>query len=169
MKKYLFIILLVGDCFSENLTFVNSNDTIVFKYKDLININQDRFRFLSKDGNILNLTRETMFKSDTVKMHVNNIKSFQSYERYRLSNVREQSNRFSSYLGCSFMTFGFMTALGMFEVLGNDLNILAALLASGSFGMYGGSLGYFSGGIYGFLSYGEGEINLVKNGNWKIK
>ena len=169
MKKYLFIILLVGDCFSENLTFVNSNDTIVFKYKDLININQDRFRFLSKDGNILNLTRETMFKSDTVKMHVNNIKSFQSYERYRLSNVREQSNRFSSYLGCSFMTFGFITALGMFEVLGNDLNILAALLASGSFGMYGGSLGFFYGGIYGFLSYGEGEINLVKNGNWKIK
>ena len=169
MKKYLFIILLGGDCFSENLTFVNSNDTIVFKYKDLININHDRFRFLSKDGDILNLTRETMFKSDTVKMHVNNIKSFQSYERYRLSNVREQSNRFSSYLGCSFMTFGFMTALGMFEVLGNDLNILAALLASGSFGMYGGSLGYFYGGIYGFLSYGEGEINLVKNGNWKIK
>ena len=169
MKKYLFIILLVGDCFSENLTFVNSNDTIVFKYKDLININQDRFRFLSKDGNILNLTRETMFKSDTVKMHVINVESFQSYERYRLSNVREQSNRFSSYLGCSFMTFGFMTALGMFEVLGNDLNILAALLASGSFGMYGGSLGFFYGGIYGFLSYGEGEINLVKNGNWKIK
>ena len=169
MKKYLFIILLVGDCFSENLTFVNSNDTIVFKYKDLININHDRFRFLSKDRDILNLTRETMFKSDTVKMHVNNIKSFQSYERYRLSNVREQSNRFSSYLGCSFMTFGFMTALGMFEVLGNDLNILAALLASGSFGMYGGSLGFFYGGIYGFLSYGEGEINLVKNGNWKIK
>jgi len=169
MKKYLFIILLVGDCFSENLTFVNSNDTIVFKYKDLININHDRFRFLSKDRDILNLTRETMFKSDTVKMHVNNIKSFQSYERYRLSNVREQSNRFSSYLGCSFMTFGFITALGMFEVLGNDLNILAALLASGSFGMYGGSLGFFYGGIYGFLSYGEGEINLVKNGNWKIK
>ena len=169
MKKYLFIILLVGDCFSENLTFVNSNDTIVFKYKDLININHDRFRFLSKDRDILNLTRETMFKSDTVKMHVNNIGFFQSYERYSLSNVREQSNRFSSYLGCSFMTFGFMTALGMFEVLGNDLNILAALLASGSFGMYGGSLGFFYGGIYGFLSYGEGEINLVKNGNWKIK
>ena len=169
MKKYLFIILLVGDCFSENLTFVNSNDTIVFKYKDLININHDRFRFLSKDRDILNLTRETMFKSDTVKMHVNNIESFQSYERYRLSNARKQSNSFSFYLGCSFMTFGFMTGLGMFEVLGNDLNILAALLASGSFGMYGGSLGYFYGGIYGFLSYGEGEINLVKNGNWKIK
>ena len=83
--------------------------------------------------------------------------------------MREQSNRFSSYLGCSFMTFGFMTALGMFEVLNNDFNILAAILASGSFGMHGGSLGFFYGGIYGFLSYGEGEINLVKNGNWKIK
>ena len=169
MKKYLFIILLVGYCFSENLTFINSNDTIVFKYKDLININQDRFRFLSKDGVILNLTRETMFKSDTVRMHVNNIESFQSYKRYRFSNVRKQSNRFSSYLGCSFMTFGFMTALGMFEVHNNDLNILAVILASGGFGVYGSSLGYFYGGIYGFLSYGEGEINLVKNGNWKIK
>ncbi len=52
MKKYLFIILLVGDCFSENLTFINSNDTTVFKYKDLININQDKFRFLSKDEKI---------------------------------------------------------------------------------------------------------------------
>ena len=75
MQKYLLIILSVGVCYSENLAFINSNDTIVFKYKDLININQEKFRFLNRDGEILYLTKETMFRSDTVKMNVNNIES----------------------------------------------------------------------------------------------
>ena len=96
MKRYLIIVLLVGVGLGENLTFINSKDTIVFKYKDLININQERFRFLNKDGDIINLTKEYMFKSmesksDIVKMNVNEIKSFQSYERFRLSNAMDKS------------------------------------------------------------------------------
>ena len=122
MKKFLIIVLLVGVSFGENLTFINSKDTIVFEYKDLININQERFRFLNKDEDIINLTKEYIFKSMESK-----------------SDIK------------------------------NDYKFFSAILAAGSNGLFGASLGYFYGGIYGFLSYGEGDMNFVENGNWKIQ
>tara|TARA_Y100000389_G_scaffold182760_1_gene199646 strand:+ start:108 stop:626 length:519 start_codon:yes stop_codon:yes gene_type:complete len=172
MKKYLLIVLLVGVGLGENLTFINSKDTIVFKYKDLININQERFRFLNKDGDIINLTKEYMFKSmesksGIVKMNVNEIKSFQSYERFRLSNAMDKSKSFRDHLGFFYAILG----IGIIYTsdIKNDYKFFSAILAAGSNGLFGASLGYFYGGIYGFLSYGEGDMNFVENGNWKIQ
>ena len=167
LQKYLLIILSVGVCYSENLAFINSNDTIVFKYKDLININQEKFRFLNRDGEILYLTKETMFRSDTVKMNVNNIESFQSYERYRFSNALDKSKILSNYLGSASAILGFWASLAL--DVRNDYKFISAFFVSGYSGIYGASVGYFYGSIYGFLSYGEGEMNFVKNGNWEIK
>ena len=167
MLNYLLIILSIEICYSENLEFINSNDKVVFKYNDLININQEKFRFLNRDGDILYLTKETMFRSDTLKMNVDKIESFQSYERYRFSNALDKSKILSNYVGSTSAILSFWWSLAL--DVRNDYKFISAFLVSGTAGIYGASVGYFYGAIYGFLSYGEGEMNFVKNGNWGIK
>ena len=170
LKYYLFLLFVIhlqgngaGNSNSQNLTFYNIEDTIVFKVKELMEINGVKYQYLGSfisDNNIRTLQLGSI-DGRNVEINVDEIFTFQKYKRFPIKSIRLGIKIASLINGL----FGF--ALGYYEGTDNYDGPLpkeydkltGGALSGGFFALFGGivygiPLGYF----YGIISKEENEL-----------
>ena len=170
LKYYLFLLFVIHlqgngarNSNSQNLTFYNIKDTIVFKVKELMEINGVKYQYLGSsisDNNIRTL-QLGLIDGRNVEINVDEIFTFQKYKRFPTKSIRSSMKIASLINGL----FGF--ALGYYEGTDNYDGPLpkgydrlaGGLLSGGFFALFGGiaygiPLGYF----YGIVSKEENEL-----------
>ena len=148
---------------SQNLVFYNIEDTIIFKERELIEINGEKYQYLGltpSDNNIETLNIG-LTGGRNVKISVDDIFTFQKFKRFPTKSIR------SGMIATSLINGLFGFALGYSEGTDNydgplpkGYNRLAGgVLSGGFFALFGGivygiPLGYF----YGIISKEENEL-----------
>ena len=170
LKYYLFLLFVIhlqgkgaGNSNSQNLTFYNIEDTIVFKVKELMEINGVKYQYLGSsisDNNIRTL-QLGLIDGRNVEINVDEIFTFQKQKRFPSKSIRLGMKIASLINGL----FGF--ALGYYEGTDNYDGplpkgydgLVGGALSGGFFALFGGivygiPLGYF----YGIISKEENEL-----------
>jgi len=171
LKYYLFLLYVIflqgngaRNSNSQNLTFYNIEDTIVFEVKELMKINGVKYQYLGSsisDNNIRTL-QLGLIDGRNVEINVDEIFTFQKYKRVPTKSIRAGMKIASLINGL----FGF--AIGYYEGTDNYDGPLpkgydglaGGALSGGFFALFGGivygiPLGYF----YGIISKEENELN----------
>ncbi len=131
----------------QNLTFYNSEETIIFKERELININGLKYRYLGliqSDTNIKAINLGLM-NGKNVEMSVDNIFTFQKHKRFPFKSV------YFGMIATSLINGLFGFSIGYSE--GTD-NFDGGPLPKGYDGLYGGTItgGFFA--LFGGIIYG---------------
>ena len=171
LKYYLFLLYVIylqgngaRNSNSQNLTFYNIEDTIVFEVKELMKINGVKYQYLGSsisDNNIRTL-QLGLIDGRNVEINVDEIFTFQKYKRVPTKSIRAGMKIASLINGL----FGF--AIGYYEGTDNydgplpkgHNRLAGGVLSGGFFALFGGivygiPLGYF----YGIISKEENELN----------
>ena len=148
---------------SQNLIFYNIEDTIVFKVKELMEINGVKYRYLGytlNDNNIRTL-QLGLIDGRNVEINVDDIFTFQKYKRFPTKSIR------SGIIVASFINGLFGFALGYYEGTDNYEGpipkgydgLAGGVLSGGFFALFGGVLyGVPLGYIHGIISREENEL-----------
>ena len=170
LKYYLFLLFVIHlqgngtrNSNSQNLTFYNIKDTIVFKVKELMEINGVKYQYLGSsisDNNIKTL-QLGLKDGRNVEINVDEIFTFQKYKRFPTKSIR------SGMIIASLINGLFGFALGYYEGTDNYEGPLpkgydglaGGALSGGFFALFGGiaygiPIGYF----YGIISKEENEL-----------
>ena len=148
---------------SQNLIFYNIEDTIVFKVKELMEINGVKYRYLGStlnDNNIRTL-QLGMIDGRNVEINVDDIFTFQKYKRFPTKSIRSGMIIASLINGLFGFALGYSEGTDNYEgPIPKGYDGLAGGVLSGSFFalfggiVYGIPLGY----LYGIISREENEL-----------
>ena len=148
---------------SRNLVFYNIEDTIVFKVKELMEINGVKYRYLGStlnDNNISTL-KLGLIDGRNVEINVGDIFTFQKYKRFPTKSIRSGMIITSLINGLFGFALGYSEGTDNYEgPIPKGYDGLAGGVLSGSFFalfggiVYGIPLGYF----YGIISKEENEL-----------
>tara|TARA_Y100001978_G_scaffold201505_1_gene220015 strand:- start:357 stop:962 length:606 start_codon:yes stop_codon:yes gene_type:complete len=148
---------------SQNLIFYNIEDTIVFKVKELMEINGVKYRYLGStlnDNNIRTL-QLGLIDGRNVEINVDDIFTFQKYKRLPTKSIRSGMIITSLINGLFGFALGYSEGTDNYEgPIPKGYDGLAGGVLSGSFFalfggiVYGIPLGYF----YGIISKEENEL-----------
>ena len=148
---------------SQNLIFYNIEDTIVFKVKELMEINGVKYRYLGStlnDNNIRTL-QLGLIDGRNVEINVDDIFTFQKYKRFPTKSIRSGMIITSLINGLFGFALGYSEGTDNYEgpiPKGYD-GLAGGVLSGGFFALFGGivygiPLGYF----YGIISKEENEL-----------
>ena len=170
LKYYLFLLFVIHlqgngarNSNSQNLTFYNIKDTIVFKVKELMEINGVKYQYLGSsisDNNIRTL-QLGLIDGRNVEINVDDIFTFQKYKRLPTKSIRSGMIITSLINGLFGFALGYSEGTDNYEgPIPKGYDGLAGGVLSGSFFalfggiVYGIPLGYF----YGIISKEENEL-----------
>ena len=148
---------------SQNLIFYNIEDTIVFKVKELMEINGVKYRYLGStlnDNNIRTL-QLGLIDGRNVEINVDDIFTFQKYKRFPTKSIRSGMLITSLINGLFGFALGYSEGTDNYEgpiPKGYD-GLAGGVLRGSFFALFGGivygiPLGYF----YGIISKEENEL-----------
>ena len=170
LKYYLFLLFVIHlqgngarNSNSQNLTFYNIKDTIVFKVKELMEINGVKYQYLGSsisDNNIRTL-QLGLIDGRNVEINVDEIFTFQKYKRFPTKSIRSGMIIASLINGLFGFALGYSEGTDNYEgplPKGYD-GLAGGVLSGGFFALFGGivygiPLGYF----YGIISKEENEL-----------
>ena len=170
LKYYLFLLFVIHlqgngarNSNSQNLTFYNIKDTIVFKVQELMEINGVKYQYLGSsisDNNIRTL-QLGLIDGRNVEINVDDIFTFQKYKRLPTKSIRSGMIITSLINGLFGFALGYSEGTDNYEgPIPKGYDGLAGGVLSGSFFalfggiVYGIPLGYF----YGIISKEENEL-----------
>ena len=170
LRYYLFLLFVIHlqghgarNSNSQNLTFYNIEDTIVFKVKELMEINGVKYQYLGSsinDNNIRTL-QLGLIDGRNVEFNADEIFTFQKYKRFPTKSIRSGMIITSLINGLFGFTLGYSEGTDNYEgplPKGYD-GLAGGVLSGGFFALFGGivygiPLGYF----YGIISKEENEL-----------
>ena len=149
--------------FSQTLIFFNNQDTITFKKNELIKINGQKYLYQKaiKNQTQIHLIESGLFKKEHITFDTSKIETIRKYKRFRISNSLK-----NGFLGLvtGVSTGSLYVFLGASDAgWGNSPSedIAIGALFGMILGTYAGVLTGTGGLIYGFISFGEGNLKYI--------
>ena len=157
---------------SQNLIFFNDEETIEFKKNELININDQKYRYAGTFNNNtqIRLTQSKFLGKEDVILDTSKIETFRTH-KVRFSGRNALKKGFKGFK----VGFAFGALLGVALPFGTDRgsiveNATAGLFLGSVLGIivgstYGAPIGF----VYGLVTRGESELHISYYYNIKFK
>ena len=148
---------------SQNLVFYNIEDTIIFKERELIEINGEKYQYLglAPSDNYIQTLNLGLTGGKNVKISVDDIFTFQKFKRFPTKSIR------SGMIATSLINGLFGFAIGFSEGTDNYdgplpkgyYRLKGGALIGGFFALFGGVIyGVPLGYVYGIISKEENNL-----------
>ena len=157
---------------SQNLIFFNDEEKIIFKRNELININNQKYRYVGALNNNtqIRLTKSKFLGIENVILDTSKIETFRTHTvRFSVRNALKKG--FKGFK----IGFGFGALLGVAFPFGTDRDSIVEKATAGLFlgsvlgiivgSTYGAPIGF----VYGLVTRGESELHISYYYNIKFK
>ena len=148
---------------SQNLIFYNSQGTIIFKENELININDQKYRYVGAFNNNtqIRLTKSKFLGKESVILDTSKIETFRTH-KVRFSGRNALKKAIKGFK----VGFGVGGLLGFAIPFGTDRGAVVEKTTGGLFlgsmlgimvgSIYGAPIGF----VYGLVTRGESELHI---------
>ena len=157
---------------SQNLILFNDEETISFKRNELININDQKYRYVGAFNNNtqIRLTKSKFLGTENIILDTSKIETFRTHT-IRFSGRNALKNGLKGFK----VGFGFSALLGVAFPFGLNMDSIVEKATAGLF--YGSVLGIIVGStygapigfVYGLVTRGESELHISYYYNIKFK
>ena len=164
MRSFPFLaIFLFNFLSSQNLILFNDEETISFKRNELININDQKYRYVGAFNNNtqIRLTKSKFLGRESVILDTSKIETFRTH-KVRFSGINALKKAFKGFK----VGFGVGGLLGFALPFGTDRGSVVEKTTGGLFlgsmlgiivgSIYGAPIGF----VYGLVTRGESELHI---------